>query len=69
MLTFRQRNVGRGPVWPPHAHKDPEHGKKSHEVENKDRGWTLEVEVLSHVTTGYRWSPHEQAKLVLRVER
>lgn len=51
-------------VLPTHTHKAAEHGKKSHEVENKDRGWTSEVEVLSVLppaTGGHHMSKRKHA--------
>lgn len=33
-------------MWPPHTCQTLDQREKSHELQNKDRGWVLEVEAL-----------------------
>lgn len=40
--VLRQTHIRDGAVWPPRTREAPDHGKESHELQSKDRGWVLE---------------------------
>lgn len=46
--VLTQKHGGGGSLWPPRTYKALGHGKKPHKLQNKDRGWVLEVEALCY---------------------